>query len=170
MRKERERDSLDCSCPSTSISDPISISDYTMSDEEDFMSDAFLVEAEKRDVPETYAQRRKKAINRSIERGTVKSRQQREQEAREEALARNMVDDSEKNNKALAMMMKMGFKPGQALGQKRPAPPPDQPGEGEDTTDAQRARSDSPKVRIDPIEVEMRQGEEKHSSYPISCL
>jgi G-patch domain len=127
------------------------------------MSDAFLVDAAKRDVPETYAERRKKAINRSIERGAVKSRQQREQEAREEALARNMVDDSEQNSKALAMMMKMGFKPGQALGQKRP--PLGEPREGDADAGAQRARSDSPRIRIDPIEVEMRQGDQGPGSF-----
>jgi hypothetical protein len=126
-----------------------------MSDEDDFMSDKFLVQAESsRPGPATYAERRRKEVNRAAERGIVKSRKQREQEAREEALARNMVDDDEKNNKALSMMLKMGFKPGQALGRKR---------ENDAPSPADRSGSRSPAVRIDPIEVEMRQG--KHGFF-----
>ncbi|KAI0663047.1 hypothetical protein C8Q70DRAFT_931046 [Cubamyces menziesii] len=103
-----------------------------MSDEEDdYLSDKFLVEAvaassSSSSAPKTYAERRKEAQKRAAlknEQNRVKSRRELEREAREEALSRSLFEraqeearESGRENKALAMMMKMGFKPGQALG------------------------------------------------------
>lgn len=111
-------------------------------DEDDFMSDKFLAQAADAEAskgPKSYTQRRKEALKRSEERGNVKSRKEREKEAREEGLRRNLLlqredDPSDSNgsngnagqpsgsgsgNKALEMMMKMGFKLGEALGKKQ---------------------------------------------------
>lgn len=103
-----------------------------MSDEEDdYLSDKFLVEAaaaasSSSSAPKTYAERRKEAQKRAAlknEQNRTKSRRELEREAREEALSRSLFEraqeearESGRENKALAMMMKMGFKPGQALG------------------------------------------------------
>ncbi len=99
-------------------------------DDDDYLSDKFLLEAtassSKPSAPKTYAERRKDALKRSAlknEQNKTKSRNEREREAREDALGRSLferarqeAEDSGQQNKALAMMMKMGFKPGQALG------------------------------------------------------
>ncbi|EJF62970.1 hypothetical protein DICSQDRAFT_56917 [Dichomitus squalens LYAD-421 SS1] len=101
-----------------------------MSDEEDdYLSDKFLVESTSSSTssaPTTYAERRKEALKRAAqknEQNRTKSLREREREAREEALNRSLFEraqeeaqESGQQNKALAMMMKMGFKPGQALG------------------------------------------------------
>ncbi|KAI0721874.1 hypothetical protein C8T65DRAFT_565447 [Cerioporus squamosus] len=101
-----------------------------MSDEEDdYLSDKFLVEAaaaSSSSASKTYADRRKEALRQAAlknEQNRTKSRRERELEAREEALNRSLFEraqeetqESGQQNKALAMMMKMGFKPGQALG------------------------------------------------------
>ncbi|KAI1792914.1 hypothetical protein LXA43DRAFT_1003783 [Ganoderma leucocontextum] len=103
-----------------------------MSDEEDdYLSDKFLMELAASSstssvTPKTYAERRKDALKRSAlknEQNRTKSRKEREREAREDALGRSLFEraheeaaESGQQNKALAMMMKMGFKPGQALG------------------------------------------------------
>ena len=98
-------------------------------DEDDYLSDTFLVEATSSassSTSKTYAERRKEALKRSAlqnEQNRKKSLKEREREAREEALNRSLFEraqeeaqESGQQNKALAMMMKMGFKPGQALG------------------------------------------------------
>ncbi|KAI9001197.1 hypothetical protein BD414DRAFT_406178 [Trametes punicea] len=110
-----------------------------MSDEEDdYLSDKFVVEAAaaattsassasaSSSAPKTYAERRREALKRSAlrnEQNRMKSRREREREAREDALGRSLFEraqeearESGRENKALAMMMKMGFRPGQALG------------------------------------------------------
>lgn len=102
-----------------------------MSDEEDdYLSDKFLLEiaasSSKSSATKTYTKRRQEALKRSAlknEQNRTKSRKEREREAREEALSRSLFErvheeaqESGQQNKALAMMMKMGFKPGQALG------------------------------------------------------
>ena len=118
-------------------------------DDDDFMSDKFLTQAasvEASKGPKSYTQRRKEALKQSEERGYIKSRQEREKEAREEGLRRNLLVQQESesstsnvlcsssgkasssgagsgNNKALEMMMKMGFKPGEALGKKQDPTP-----------------------------------------------
>ncbi|KAM5535641.1 hypothetical protein V8D89_010628 [Ganoderma adspersum] len=102
-----------------------------MSDEEDdYLSDKFLADlttsSSKTTAPKTYGDRRREALKRSAlknEQNRTKGRNEREREAREEALSRSLferareeAEESGQQNKALAMMMKMGFKPGQALG------------------------------------------------------
>ncbi|KAI0751355.1 hypothetical protein C8Q80DRAFT_1156875 [Daedaleopsis nitida] len=101
-----------------------------MSDEEDdYLSDKFLLEATQASsssATKTYADRRKEALRKAAlmnEHNRTKSRRELEREAREEGLNRSLFEraqeeaqESGTQNKALAMMMKMGFKPGQALG------------------------------------------------------
>jgi hypothetical protein len=95
-------------------------------DEDDYLSDKFLasLDAPAKAGPATYADRRKEAARRGErlqQTNRIKSRREREAEAREEALSRTLFERAEaeaSGSKALAMMMKMGFKPGQTLGQK----------------------------------------------------
>ncbi|KAG6880288.1 hypothetical protein C0992_000065 [Termitomyces sp. T32_za158] len=97
-------------------------------DEDDYLSDKFLnPESSTSAQPKTYAQLRKEAEKQSRlknEQNRVKSRRQRELEAREEGLNKSLFERAKEEedagissgNKALSMMKKMGFKPGQALG------------------------------------------------------
>ncbi len=111
-------------------------------DEDDYLSDKFLLEPSPSatSVPKTYSQRRRDAARVSAlksERNRHKSRKQLESEAREEGLSKSLFERAKEEeasgqqNKALAMMMKMGFKPGQSLGQREdddlPPAPPSQP-------------------------------------------
>ncbi|KAG5648662.1 hypothetical protein DXG03_000008 [Asterophora parasitica] len=101
-------------------------------DDDDYLSDKFLAQLEAASkpaaAPKSYAQLRKEAEKKShlknVENRT-KSRRQREIEAREEGLSKSLFERAKEEetagivpsgNKALSMMMKMGFKPGQALG------------------------------------------------------
>lgn len=91
-------------------------------DEDDYLSDKFLVEPTT--SAKTYTERRKEALRLSAiknEQNRKKSQRQLEQEALEEGLNRSLFerakDEGEGSKKALAMMMRMGFKPGQSLGQ-----------------------------------------------------
>ncbi|TFY72484.1 hypothetical protein EVG20_g533 [Dentipellis fragilis] len=107
--------------------------------EDDYLSDKFLVQTPAPSKPTTYSDKRKEALKRAQirnEQNRVKSRRQREVEAREEGLSKSLFEraaeeeaaGSGSGNKALAMMMKMGFKPGQSLGKVEDAPaasPPD---------------------------------------------
>lgn len=99
-------------------------------DEADYLSDKFLAQLEaasKPQQPKSYAERRKQALKQSHllnEQNRKKSRKQMELEAREEGLRTSLIQkaqeeakESGKQNKALAIMMKMGFKPGQSLGE-----------------------------------------------------
>lgn len=99
-----------------------------MSDDDDYLSDKFLAgTAQDLAAPKTYAQLRKEALKRSQDKNAknrVKSRRQRELESREEGLNKSLFEKAQEEeragvgsgNKALAMMMKMGFTPGQSLG------------------------------------------------------
>ncbi|PCH41429.1 hypothetical protein WOLCODRAFT_100539 [Wolfiporia cocos MD-104 SS10] len=100
-----------------------------MADEEDdYLSDKFLLDtASAPSAPKTYAERRKEAQRQAVaknEQNRKKSRRQLELESREEGLSKSLFErakDEEasgQKNKALAMMMKMGFKPGETLGRK----------------------------------------------------
>ncbi|CCM01693.1 uncharacterized protein FIBRA_03757 [Fibroporia radiculosa] len=100
-----------------------------MADEEDdYLSDKFLLESAPLSAPRTYAERRKEAQRAAAlrnEQNRKKSKRQLEVESREEGLSKSLFerarDDeaaSGQQSKALAMMMKMGFKPGESLGQK----------------------------------------------------
>lgn len=103
------------------ISIPIFLEDY-------YLSDKFLLaEAAPKQAPKTYTQLRHEAEKRAAirnEENRRKTRKQLEQEAREEGLSKSLFERAAENkpdaadNKALAMMMKMGFKPGQSLGRK----------------------------------------------------
>lgn len=94
--------------------------------DDDYLSDKFLTitEAQK---PKTYSEKRKEALRKSLlkgEQNRTKSTRQLELESREEGLSKSLFERAEDDkasgrgmdNKALSMMMKMGFKPGQALG------------------------------------------------------
>ncbi|OBZ76435.1 G patch domain-containing protein 11 [Grifola frondosa] len=102
-----------------------------MADEEDdYLSDKFLLETTSAttSAAKTYAEKRKEAQRLSAlknERNRTKSRRQRELEAREEGLSKSLFERAKEDeasggqqSKALAMMMKMGFKPGQPLGKR----------------------------------------------------
>ena len=109
-----------------------------MSDEEDdYLSDKFLVEStSSASSSKTYTERRKETLRLAAlknEQNRKKSRRQLEQESREEGLSKSLFerakDEAQEGgggaSKALAMMMKMGFQPGQSLGQSDP--PVDKP-------------------------------------------
>jgi len=97
-----------------------------MEESDDYLSDKFLVDATSTDKPKTYRQLRKEAERQSRlenDKNKLKSRHQRELESREEGLSKSLFEraneeeeESSAKNKALSIMMKMGFKPGQALG------------------------------------------------------
>jgi hypothetical protein len=101
-------------------------------EEDDYLSDKFLVEAST-SAPKTYVDRRKEAQKQSRvknDQGRIKSRRQRELESREEALNKSLIakakEDEEDGignaNKALSIMMKMGYKPGEPLGRDQNEP------------------------------------------------
>lgn len=99
-------------------------------DEDDYLSDKFLAQMEaasKPQQPKSYTERRKQASKQSQllnQQNRKKSRKQMELEARKEGLQTSLIQKAQeeametgKQNKALAIMMKMGFKPGQSLGE-----------------------------------------------------
>jgi hypothetical protein len=93
-----------------------------LEEDEDYMN-MVIVEPSKPKEKETYTQRRLRKERESEARGRVKSKAEQEVDAaaaREEALSKSMFTDptTASTNKGLAMMAKMGFKPGVALGSK----------------------------------------------------
>ncbi len=108
----------------------IDASSCSMSDDDDYLSDKFLTgpsQGSNTHTQKSYSQLRKEAIRKSQiknEQNRGKSKRQRELEAREEGLNKSLFEKAQEEeqagtsagNKALAMMMKMGFKPGQSLG------------------------------------------------------
>lgn len=104
-----------------------------MSDEEDYLSDKFLVDPSKTTQPKTYTQKRQQALKEGRLKNLqnqAKSRRQREQESREDGLSKSLferakLDNDAGANKALGIMMKMGFQPGQSLGKPEDIPPTD---------------------------------------------
>ena len=97
------------------------------SDEDDYLSNKFLDDEQaSSSKPTTYSQLRKAAQKKAQsknERNRIKSRRQREIESREEGLSKSLFERAKEEeagmnseNKALSIMLKMGFKPGQALG------------------------------------------------------
>lgn len=97
------------------------------SDEDDYLSNKFLDDEQaSSSKPKTYSQLRKAAQKKAQsknEQNRIKSRRQREIESREEGLSKSLFERAKEEeasmnsgNKALSIMMKMGFKPGQALG------------------------------------------------------
>jgi hypothetical protein len=97
-------------------------------DDDDYLSDRFLIpEGIHVTQPKTYSDIRKEALNKSTsrnEQNRTKSRKQLEQESRTEGLNKNLFAKAKEEeaaglssgNKAISMMMKMGFTPGQSLG------------------------------------------------------
>jgi len=94
--------------------------------DDDYLSDKFLTVAELQ-KPKTYSEKRKEALRESRLKGQqnrTKSKREVELESREEGLSKSLFERAEDDkasgrgpeNKALSMMMKMGFKPGQTLG------------------------------------------------------
>lgn len=146
-------------------------------DEFDFMDDAFLAQAaelEKKDSKgknQTYGEMRLQALKQSEDKnmaGRILSKKQRERERIEEGLERNIIDeaanksqqkDSEEgdtSNKALNMMMKMGFKPGQSLG-KRKDDAFDKVGD-EQSSSADKDEHAHKKVHTEPVKPYFLQG------------
>ncbi|PPQ77314.1 hypothetical protein CVT25_010896 [Psilocybe cyanescens] len=97
-------------------------------DDDDYLSDKFLLNASSSsNKPTTYSQIRKEAQKKAHlrnEQNKTKGRRQREIESREEGLSKSLFERAKEeeaagigsSNKALSIMMKMGFKPGQSLG------------------------------------------------------
>jgi hypothetical protein len=94
--------------------------------DDDYLSDKFLSITEPQ-KPKTYSEKRKEALHKSLlkdERNRTKSIRHLELESRTEGLSKSLFERAEDDkassrgteNKALSMMMKMGFKPGQVLG------------------------------------------------------
>jgi hypothetical protein len=94
--------------------------------DDDYLSDKFLTITEPQ-KPKTYSEKRKEDLRKSLlkdEQNRAKSTRQLELESREEGLSKSLFERAEDDkasgrgteNKALSMMMKMGFKPGRALG------------------------------------------------------
>lgn len=95
-------------------------------DEDDYLSDKFLLEASKppSTAPKTYSHLRKEASRQAFLK-SQQNKQKSQRQLREEGLSKSLferVKEEEDSgvvasgNKALSIMMKMGFKPGQALG------------------------------------------------------
>lgn len=94
--------------------------------DDDYLSDKFLTINEPQKA-KTYSEKRKEALRKSLlkdEQNRAKSTRQLELESREEGLSKSLFERAEDEmvsgrgteNKALSMMKKMGFKPGQPLG------------------------------------------------------
>ncbi|KAL8279948.1 hypothetical protein RQP46_007529 [Phenoliferia psychrophenolica] len=96
-----------------------------MADEEeyDFDDPRFLIEAPSSTKELSYAEKRKRKLASSFDKGRThqRSRKQQEEDARAEGLATNLIarDTLEGESKALRMMKGMGFTPGEGLGKKR---------------------------------------------------
>lgn len=114
--------------------------DGASSEEEDFLSDSFLAGAkEKTDKGggETYSEKRRRQLNAGRDRTRLQNRAEREKEARAMGLSRNLLSgissttkraledqqtgETEQSNKALKMMMAMGYKHGKGLGREESA-------------------------------------------------
>ena len=100
--------------------DPPPIHTAGEDDEDDYMN-MVIAEPTKPKEKETYTQRRMRKEREAEARGRTKSKAEREVDevaAREAALSASLFTNpaTAANNKGLAMMAKMGFKPGTALG------------------------------------------------------
>src|SRR5271169_1488314 len=98
-----------------------SIANYrAMEDEDDYMN-MVIAEPNASKEKETYTQRRLRKQREAEARGRVKSKAEKAAEeaaARDAALSTSLLSNPSvaSSNKGLAMMAKMGFKPGAALG------------------------------------------------------
>ncbi|GAA5897301.1 hypothetical protein JCM8208_003782 [Rhodotorula glutinis] len=103
----------------------MSLEDY---DDLDFDDPRFLQLAATAAPPAelSYAQKRKRALIRSEDKGRTKSRKQVEEDKRAQGLGTNLIQRAEQEgagSKALEMMKSMGYKPGDALGRQADAEP-----------------------------------------------
>jgi hypothetical protein len=146
-------------------------------DEDDYLAniDKFVVDATA-SAPKTYSQIRKEAAKKAKlknDQNKLKSRRQREVESRAEGLSKSLFERAKEEedaglvsgNKALSIMMKMGFKPGQALGKtddeesnavsEQPTDaevPPDDPVAGPSNPDSSAA-SKRPQHKVEPLPI-----------------
>ncbi|EJD53894.1 hypothetical protein AURDEDRAFT_180277 [Auricularia subglabra TFB-10046 SS5] len=129
------------------------------SDSDDYLSEKFLVDVAAPSKPQTYVERRRAAQRESEikqERNRKRSRRELEEESRKEGLSTSLFTRASEDggNKAMAMMLKMGFKPGQSLGAVG----------GEDDDNASKDDVAEPlpaphtKHRVEPLPVNMWQG------------
>lgn len=98
--------------------------DIAMDDEDDYMN-MVIAEPSATKEKETYTQRRLRKQREAEARGRVKSKAEKAEEeaaARDAALSTSLLSNPSvaSSNKGLAMMAKMGFKPGTALGSGNP--------------------------------------------------
>lgn len=142
-----------------------------MSEEEDYLSDAFLLKAETASTSSSlsYSERRRKA-QRDAETKDLQNRKKKQRQleldARQEALSKSLFERAKEEeesgakpgNKALSMMMKMGFKPGQSLGKTDDVV--EEPASSSTTTDpatATRSSTTAPHL-IEPLPIKMWAG------------
>jgi len=128
-----------------------------MSDNDDYLSAKFLVNStETATTPKTYSQLRREASKKSQEKNASnqrKSKRQRELISREEGLSKSLFEKVQEEeqagvrpgNKALAMMMKMGFTPGQSLGRQSKNPENEGP---------PRKSSSPPQHKTEPLPID----------------
>lgn len=131
-------------------------------DEDDYLSDKFLAQtaaAPPAAKPKTYSDLRKEAQRKAFiknEENRHKSRREREVEAREEGLSKSLFErakeeeettGSSSGSKAMAMMLKMGFKPGQSLGKPEDAEVPQK----DNDAPVQEAASSKPAHKTEPL-------------------
>jgi hypothetical protein len=118
-----------------------------LSDEDDYLSNKFLDDEQaSSSKPTTYSQLRKAAQKKAQsknEKNRIKSRRQREIESREEGLSKSLFErakeeEGSSGNKALSIMMKMGFKPGQSLGNNDNDIPSSSPPKNDDEDEPQK--------------------------------
>ncbi|KAI8637065.1 hypothetical protein BD408DRAFT_68242 [Parasitella parasitica] len=90
------------------------MSNQSDEEEEDYMSTKFLESAQEFESKrqESYIEKRKRQLREQQEKAYIKPRAQLEAEVREKGLKKAI----EQSNKGMKMMMKMGFKQGQGLG------------------------------------------------------
>ncbi|KIY72921.1 hypothetical protein CYLTODRAFT_343206 [Cylindrobasidium torrendii FP15055 ss-10] len=107
-------------------------------DEDDYLSDKFLLASAAPAVTKTYSDLRKDAQKKSFlrnEQNRQRSNRELEQESREEGLSKSLFERAKEEeaagiqNKGMSMLLKMGFKPGQSLGNL------DEPAQVQDTSD-----------------------------------
>lgn len=90
------------------------MSNHSEDDEDDYMSTKFLETAQEFESKrqESYSEKRKRQLREQQAKAYIKPRAQLEAEEREKGLKKSI----EQGNKGMKMLMKMGFKQGQALG------------------------------------------------------
>ncbi|KAF5364148.1 hypothetical protein D9756_000553 [Leucocoprinus leucothites] len=149
-----------------------------MSDDDDYLSDKFLAStAQDSNPPKTYSQLRKEAFKKSREKNVsnrTKAKRQRELESREEGLSKSLFEKAQEEelsgvgsgSKALAMMMKMGFTPGQPLGQQSKVPIQESQ---ENTEQSVRKSPSPPQHKTEPLPLNEWTGKKGIGSVKRAC-